>query len=72
MDETQTPSGKKERKKRRVVGSTTPPRHTFTLRMEQSLFDAMQERLKHYDGSQNEYLCYLVKLEIAHAKRFSK
>lgn len=61
---------KKTRKKRRLPDSATPPRVSFTLRMEQSAFAAMDELLKTYQGSRNDYICRLIELDLRHVERF--
>jgi hypothetical protein len=61
---------KKTRKKRRLPNSSTPPRVSLTLRMEQSTFNAMDELLKTYKGSRNDYICRLIELDLLHVERF--
>jgi vacuolar-type H+-ATPase catalytic subunit A/Vma1 len=50
------------RRKRRVIGTATPPRIELVLRLEQSTYDEMQTRLKRFKGSQNRYIETAIKL----------
>lgn len=61
---------KKTRKKRRVPGTETPPRVSFTLRMELALFESMVNLLQTFDGSRNDYICQLIELDVKHRERF--
>jgi len=61
---------KQSRKKRRVEGSATPPRVSITVRMEASLFEAMNVRITRYIGSRNEYICDLIDLDTKHGDKF--
>lgn len=64
------PAKKRLRKKRRVVGTATPPRVSFTLRIEQDLFDELGQLVKTFKGSRNEYIIDLISKDIEHFKRF--
>jgi hypothetical protein len=70
MNELTTSIEKRPRKKRRVEGSATPPRVSFTVRMEQKDYDAFVEFLKTYSGSQNDYICYMLNSVVKHASLF--
>ncbi len=61
---------RKPRKKKRVVDSATPPRVSFTLRLEQDLFNQLEQLLAHYDGSRNEYIARLIQLDVSHHAKF--
>jgi hypothetical protein len=62
----------KPRKKRRVEGSDTPPRVSFTVRMEKAQYEEFTEFLKTYSGSQNDYICYLIGTVLKHKRLFEK
>lgn len=67
---TETNPDKKTRKKRRVPGTETPPRVSFTLRMELASFESMTNLLRTFDGSRNDYICELIDLDLKHRERF--
>jgi hypothetical protein len=62
----------KPRKKRRVEGSATPPRVSFSVRMEQAQYEEFTELLKTYSGSRNDYICYLISTVLKHKQLFEK
>lgn len=57
---------------RREKGKKKPPRIPMTLRMEAELYNKMIERLNHYTGSRNDYICSLVDQDIQLADKFKK
>lgn len=61
---------RKQRKKKRVVDSATPPLVSFTLRLEQALFKDLEKLLEHYDGSRNKYIASLIQLDVSHHAKF--
>lgn len=58
-----------ERKKRKKA-EKKPPRVPMTLRMEAELYNKMIERLDHYTGSRNDYICSLIEQDIQLADKF--
>lgn len=63
------PKEKKTRRKRRVPGTDKPPRKSFSLRLEQSTFDRMNNMLKLYKGSRNEYIERLIEFDLQYRER---
>lgn len=63
------PKEKKTRRKRRVPGTDKPPRKSFSLRLEQSTFDRMNNMLKSYKGSRNEYIERLIAFDLEYRER---
>ena len=63
------PEAKKTRRKRRVPGSAKPPRKSFSLRLEESIFDRMNKMLKAYRGSRNEYIERLIEFDLQYRER---
>lgn len=63
------PKEKKTRRKRRVPGTDKPPRKSFSLRLEQSTFDRMNNMLKAYRGSRNEYIEQLIEFDLQYRER---
>ena len=63
------PKQKKTRRKRRVPGTDKPPRKSFSLRLEQSTFDRMNDMLKAYKGSRNEYIEHLIEFDLQYRER---
>ncbi len=60
----ETPKEKKTRRKRRLPGTDKPPRKAFSLRLEESTFDRMNEMLESYKGSRNEYIERLIEFDL--------
>ncbi len=63
------PTGKKGRKKSRVLGSETPPRVAFSLRLEASTFDRLNTMLESFQGSRNDYIARLVEHDLSLRER---
>jgi hypothetical protein len=60
---------KATRRKRRVPGTATPPRKAFSMRLEESTLDRMNEMLKAYKGSRNEYIERLIEFDLQYRER---
>jgi len=63
------PKEKKTRRKRRVPGTEKPPRKSFSLRLEESTFKRMNNMLKSYQGSRNEYIERLIEFDLQYRER---
>jgi hypothetical protein len=63
------PKEKKTRRKRRVPGTDKPPRKSFSLRLEEKTFDRMNNMLKVYTGSRNEYIAQLIEHDLQYRER---
>lgn len=60
---------KKTRRKRRVPGTDKPPRKAFSMRLEESTFKRMNNMLKAYNGSRNEYIERLIEFDLEYRER---
>lgn len=68
MTETNS-TGKKGRKKSRVLGSETPPRVAFSLRLEASTFERLNVMLESFNGSRNDYIARLIEHDLSLRER---
>lgn len=68
MTETNS-TGKKGRKKSRVLGSETPPRVAFSLRLEASTFERLNAMLESFNGSRNDYIARLIEHDLSLRER---
>jgi len=68
-DEHRNKKNKQTRKKRRVEGSATPPRQEFTLRLEQSTFERLNQLVATLPCSRNEYIERLIEFDLAYRQR---
>jgi hypothetical protein len=62
-------TGKLTRRKRRVLGTDTPPRKEFSMRLEAVTFERMNTMLQSYQGSRNEYIERLIEFDLAYRER---
>jgi hypothetical protein len=69
MSENEKNPTKATRRKRRVLGSETPPRKEFSMRLEVSTFDRMNKMLLSYQGSRNEYIERLIEFDLSYRER---
>ena len=60
---------KQVRRKRRIPGSSTPPRKEFSLRIEAALFERLTKLLATFGGSRNEYIERLIDYDLAYRDR---
>jgi hypothetical protein len=60
---------KATRRKRRVVGTATPPRKEFSLRLEVATFERLNQMLSSYQGSRNEYIERLIEFDLSYRDR---
>lgn len=59
------------RRKRRVLGTDTPPRKEFSMRLEAATFERMNVMLLTYQGSRNEYIERLIEFDLAYRERIA-
>lgn len=57
------------KRKKRAPGTDTPPRQSFTLRLEADTFDRMTVALQGFKGSRNEYIERLIELDLLYRDR---
>jgi hypothetical protein len=60
---------KKGRKKTRLLGTTTPPRKSFTMRLEAQTFDRLNMMLASFQGSRNDYIERLIEHDLSLRER---
>jgi hypothetical protein len=64
-----SPKAKKTGYKRRMPGTSKPPRAAFIQRLEQSTFDRLNAMLESYGGSRNEYVERLIEHDLEYRER---
>jgi hypothetical protein len=69
MSDKEPNTPKATRRKRRVIGTDTPPRKEFSMRLEQSTFERMNRMLLTYQGSRNEYVERLIEFDLSYRER---
>ena len=52
-----------------MPGTDKPPRKAFSMRLEESTFKRMNNMLKAYNGSRNEYIERLIEFDLAYRER---
>lgn len=60
---------KQTRRKRRVEGSSTPPRKDLVLRLEQSTFERLSKLATELNCSRNQYIERLIEFDLAYRER---
>ena len=59
------------RRKRRMLGTDTPPRKEFSMRLEVATFERMNTMLQTYQGSRNEYIERLIEFDLSYRERIA-
>ena len=57
------------RKKVRLPGSDTPPRVSFSMRLEASTFNRLNAMLASFQGSRNDYIVRLIEHDLSLRER---
>ena len=62
-------TGKRGRRKSRLPGTETPPRVSFSMRLEQSTFERLNSMLQSFEMSRNDYIARLIEHDLALRER---
>lgn len=64
-----TQDRKHSKRKKRAPGTDAPPRQSFTLRLEASTVERLDDALRGFKGSRNEYIERLIELDLQYRER---